>query len=185
MDNVRERVIEHRRLSRKKVLLGFILIVMLIFAAVLIENWLAENPTPTDVVIKKDKISEGNALFVKVDALDTNIIAVKSEDGDDYKYSFVFDDCEGCYQQFGKHFSYHVNDDKTGIVCKNCGHGAAFEEMGFVAEDCHPVMIHPQDYIDNGDSFVFTSEYLKEKQTELENKRNGKAMMDPNQVSDN
>ena len=99
MDNVRERVIEHRRLSRKKVLLGFILIVMLIFAAVLIENWLAENPTPTDVVIKKDKISEGNALFVKVDALDTNIIAVKSEDGDDYKYSFVFDDCEGCYQQ--------------------------------------------------------------------------------------
>ena len=81
--------------------------------------------------------------------------------------------------------SNHVNDNKTGIVCKNCGHGAAFEEMGFVAEDCHPVMIHPQDYIDNGDSFVFTSEYLKEKQTELENKRNGKAMMDLNQVSDN
>ena len=46
-------------------------------------------------------------------------------------------------------------------------------------------MIHPQDYIDNGDSFLFTAEYLKEKQTELEDKRSGKAMMDPNQVSDN
>lgn len=178
MDNVRERVIEHRRLSRKKVLLGFILIAMLIFVAVLIENWLAENPNPTDVVIKKDKISVGNALFVEVDALDTNIIAVKTEDGDDFKYNFVFDDCEGCYQQYGKHFSYRVNDDKTGIVCKNCGHGAAFEEMGFVAEDCHPIMIHPQDVIDNGDSFVFTAEYLQEKQTELEDKRSGKAMID-------
>lgn len=178
MDNVRERVIEHRRLSRKKVLLGFILIVMLIFVAVLIENWLADNPNPTDIVIEKDKISEGNALFVEVEALDTNIIAVKTEDADGYKYSFAFDDCEGCYQQFGKRFSYRVNDDKTGIVCKNCGHGAAFEEMGFVAEDCCPVMIHPQDVVDNGDSFVFTAEYLKEKQTELEDKRSGKAMID-------
>ena len=177
MDNVMKKVNERRKMSYRKIILGAVLLIMLVLVAVLVERWLASNKAPTDIKIKKSEIPEGTALFIKVDALDTNIIATKVESGDEYKYSFVFDDCEGCYQQYGKHYSYKINSDKTAIECKKCGHGPAFEEMGFLAEDCCPVMIHPQDFEDKGEYFLFTAEYLEKKQDELEYKRSGKAMV--------
>ena len=159
--------------------MGIILIVILVIVAVLVENWLASNPAPADIKILKSDIPENGVLFVDVKALDTRIIAVKTEESDTFRYNFAFDDCEGCYQQFGKRSSYKMSEDKTAITCKTCGHGCAFEEMGFVTEDCSPVYIdiNDQDIIENESEFIFTADYLTQRKVELDEKRAGAVMI--------
>ena len=169
MDAVRERLQESNRNRKKKMLLGIIAVIILVIVSVMLEKQI--NSKPKDVLINKEEISE-TAKFISLKPLDTNIIAVKAADG---SYRLAFDDCEGCYVQFGVHSKYKINFDNTGLVCKKCKHEVSYEDMAF-SEECKPVPIHTAEIIQEEDKFIIPSEYLERKKQELDGMREGKLM---------
>lgn len=169
MDSVRERVNEHSKNRRKKLLFGVIAVVILISVAFLLENQI--NSKPTEVTIMKSEISEEKAVFIPLKKLDTNIIAVKATDG---SYRLAFDDCIGCYHQFGKHFSFKNNSDNTGLICKNCKSEVMYDEMGYLTEESMPYPIAEVEITSLEDRFIISAEYLEGKKQALEEMRRGK-----------
>ena len=75
MDNVRRKVQEQNKNRQKKMIFGFIAVIIVIIVALMIENSI--NMNVTDFTVKKSKISEEKAVFIPIRQLDTNIIAVK------------------------------------------------------------------------------------------------------------
>lgn len=169
MDSVRERVNEHSKNRRKKLLFGVIAVAILISVAFLLENQI--NSKPTEVTIMKSEISEEKAVFIPLKKLDTNIIAVKATDG---SYRLAFDDCIGCYHQFGKHFSFKNNSDNTGLICKNCKSEVMYDEMGYLTEESMPYPIAEVEITSLEDRFIISAEYLEGKKQVLEEMRRGK-----------
>jgi hypothetical protein len=169
MDSVRERVNEHSKNRRKKLLFGVIAVVILISVAFLLENQI--NSKPTEVTIMKSEISEEKAVFIPLKKLDTNIIAVKATDG---SYRLAFDDCIGCYHQFGKHFSFTNNSDNTGLICKNCKSEVMYDEMGYLTEESMPYPIAEVEITSLEDRFIISADYLEGKKQALEEMRRGK-----------
>jgi len=96
MDPVREKLNEINKNRQIKILLALIVVVILIIVVILLEVQI--NKQIDDITINKNDISEKKAIFIPVEELDTNIIAVKSSDG---KYKLAFDDCTGCYSMYG------------------------------------------------------------------------------------
>ena len=170
MDNVRRKVQEQNKNRQKKMLFGFIAVIIVIIVALMIENSI--NMNVTDFTVKKSKISEEKAVFIPIRQLDTNIIAVKLTDG---TYRLAFDDCTGCYTVYGKHGKFENNADNTGLVCKNCRSEVLYEQMGFLPEDSMPYPIAMPEIVENEDSFVLKKDYLEKHKQILESKRNGKA----------
>ena len=101
MDAIRDRIKEQAKNRRRKLLFGIIAVIVLIVIAVVIEANI--NRRPTDIIIEKSRISEEKAEFIPLKELDTNIIVVKATDG---SYRIAFDDCIGCYIEYGVHGQY-------------------------------------------------------------------------------
>lgn len=171
MDNVRNRVNENAKSRKKKVLLGIIAIAFVITIATLLENNI--NSKPTDVTIMKNEISDEKASFVELKELDTNIIAVKATDG---TYRLAFDDCIGCYYQFGKHAAFKNNSDNTGLICQNCESEVMYDEMGFLPEESMPYPIAESEITVLEDRFVIPADYLEGKKQVLTEMRKGKVI---------
>lgn len=171
MDAVRDRVEEHARNKRRKLLLGIIAVIILIIVAVVIEANI--NNKPTDVVIEKSRISDEKAQFIPLKELDTNIIVVKATDG---SYRIAFDDCIGCYIEHNVHGQFKNNSDNTGLVCKNCKNEVMYDEMGYLPEESMPYPIPEVEITSLEDTFVIPAEYLEEKKTVLEEFRKGNAV---------
>jgi len=149
-----------------------VVLIILVIIAVLSEN--AIHSRIKDIEIMKSDISDEKAIFIPVKALDTNIIAVMTSDG---KYRLAFDDCTGCYSQYGKHFSFKNNSENTGLICKNCKSEVMYDEMGFLPEQSMPLPISIEmiaDIEELEDRILIKAEYLEKMKQELNNMRNGK-----------
>lgn len=173
MDEVRVRVKSQYKYNKKKLLIGIIAVAVLVTCAVLFEEKI--NSKISDVSIIKNEISDEKAVFIPLDKLDTNIIAVKLSDGG---YRLAFDDCTGCYYTTGKHGQFENNSDNTGLICKNCKSEVMYEEMGFLPEESMPYPIIESEIISLDDRFVIPAEYLESKKTVLTDMRKGKAVND-------
>ena len=171
MDNVREKISEQRKSRQKKLLVGAAALVILILGITLLEKSISLNIT--DIVISKTEISDEKAVFIPVKQLDTDIIAVKLSDGN---YRLAFNDCSGCYTEFGKHYEFENNADNTGLICENCNSEVRYEEMGFLPEESMPYPIYENEITVNEDSFLLTADYLKKHKQILSELRSGKAV---------
>lgn len=169
MDSVRDRVNEHNKNRKRKFLFGAISIAILVIIAILLENQI--NMKPTDTTIMKNEISDEKAVFIPLKELDTNIIAVKTTDGG---YRLAFDDCTGCYHQFGKHAKFKNNADNTGLICQNCKSEVMYDEMGYLTEESMPYPIPEIEITSLDDRFVISADYLEKKKQALEEMRSGK-----------
>lgn len=169
MDTARSKVKEHSKIRNRKLLFGLIAVVILITLVLWVEEQI--NSIPKDVTIMKNEISEEKAAFIPLKKLDTNIIAVKATDG---SYRLAFDDCIGCYYQFGKHEKFKNNADNTGLVCNNCKSEVMYDEMGYLPEESMPYPIAEAEIISTEDRFVIPAEYLEIKKQELQEMRSGK-----------
>lgn len=177
MDSVRNRVKEHKKIRDKKLLFGLIVVVILIIIAVALENRISSKPT--EVTIYKNEITDEKAIFIPLKQLDTNIIAVKAVDG---SYRLAFDDCIGCYQQFGVHGKFKNNSDNTGLICDDCKSEVMYDEMGYLAEESMPYPIAEVEIESLDDRFVISADYLETKKQALLEMRSGKVK---NQYSEN
>ncbi len=177
MDSVRSRVKEHKKVRDKKLLFGLIIVVILIIVAITVENRI--NSKPEEVTISKSEITDEKAIFIPVKALDTRIIAVKTIDG---SYRLAFDDCLGCYQQFGVHGRFENNSDNTGLICDNCKSEIMYEDMGYLTEESMPYPIAEVEIESFDDKFVISADYLEGKSQALSEMRSGKPQ---NQYSEN
>ncbi len=173
MDEIRNRLNENRKARKRKYLIGIIAVAALILFAVLFEKNI--NSKLQDITIMKSEISDEKAIFIPVKQLDTNIIAVKVNDG---SYRLAFDDCTGCYLQFGKHGSFENNSDNTGLICKNCESEVMYEEMGFLPEESMPYPIIESEISSLEDRFVLGADYLEAKKLTIEDMRKGKVAND-------
>ena len=171
MDEIRERLREQTRNRHRKLLIGFVVIIILVLCVVFFEKNISMRPT--DVTIMKSEISEEKAIFIPLKKLDTNIIAVKTTDG---SFRLAFDDCTGCYYQFGTHATFENNADNTGLICKNCKNEIMYEEMGFLPEESMPIPISETEITVLDDQFIIPAEYLESKKSDLEQMRKGKAV---------
>ena len=169
MDAVRDRLKENARSRRRKLLIGSIALIILVTVATLLENNISAKPT--EVTIMKNEISDEKAVFIPLKKLDTNIIAVKAADGN---YRLAFDDCIGCYHQFGKHAQFKNNPTETGLVCENCKSEVLYDEMGYLTEESMPYPIAEVEITSLEDRFVISAEYLEGKKQVLEDMRKGK-----------
>ena len=169
MDSVRNRVIEQNKNRHKKFLFGIIAVIILIVVAILLERQISMKPT--DVTIMKNEISDEKAVFIPLKELDTKIIAVKTIDG---SYRLAFDDCTGCYHQFGIHGRFKNNSDDTGLICQNCKSEVMYDEMGYLTEESMPYPIAEVEIISLDDRFVIEADYLERKKQALEEMRSGK-----------
>lgn len=177
MDSVRNRVNEHSKSRKKKLMFGVIVVAILIIVAFLLENQI--NSKPTEVTIMKNEISDEKAVFIPLKKLDTNIIAVKATDG---SYRLAFDDCIGCYHQFGVHSKFKNNSDNTGLICNKCKSEVMYDEMGYLTEESMPYPIAEVEITSLEDRFVISAEYLEGKKQALEEMRSGKLV---NKYSEN
>lgn len=174
MDNIRDRLNQNNKNKRSKLLIALLILVVLIAGIVMLEVNIYNNIK--DITIIKENISDDKATFISVKPLDTNIIAVKSSDG---KIKLAFDDCISCYNQYGKHYKFKNNKEKTGLVCKNCKEEVMYDSMGFVPEGCmpFPISIEAESGIrDIDDSIIISATYLERMKEELSNLRTGKPM---------
>ncbi len=172
MDNVREKLKEQNRNRRRKVLVGLIVLIIVVMSAIMIEKNISMSIT--GVTVEKSSISDEKASFIPIKQLDTNVIAVKFTDG---SYRLAFDDCKGCYVQYGKHAKFKNNADNTGIICKNCKSEVAYEDIGYDFGDVViPYPIYENEIIVNEDSFVLSKDYLEKHQLIFEELRQGKGM---------
>ena len=169
MDAVRSKVNENNKNRNRKFLFGIIAVIILIMIAILLENNI--NSKPVEVTILKNEISEEKAVFLPLKKLDTNIIAVKATDG---SYRLAFDDCIGCYHQFGKHAKFENNSDNTGLICKNCKSEVMYDEMGYLTEESMPYPIAEVEITSLEDRFIISAEFLEGKKQVLEEMRKGK-----------
>lgn len=170
LDNIREKINEHNKNRQRKLLVGLIAVIILIICAILIERSIGAHIT--DITIEKSGISDKKAKFIPLRQLDTNIIAVKLSDG---SYRLAFDDCTGCYSQYGKHANFKNNEDNTGIICKNCKSEIAYEDIGYDAGDVIiPYPIYESEIVVKEDSFVLSKEYLEKHQLIFEELRQRK-----------
>ena len=167
-EDARKRLREQGRIPRGKILIGLIALAVIIFASVMIEKNI--NGKITDVTIKKSSITDRKAVFIPIKQLDTNIIAVKASDG---TYRLAFDDCIGCYYQYGKHSGFKNNKDNSGIVCKTCGCEIFYDDMGFMSEECMAYPIAESEIESDDDYFVIPAHYLEAKKSILESWRSG------------
>lgn len=177
MDEIRNRVNEQRKSRKRKCLIGIIALTVLVIFAVLFEKNI--NSKLQDITIMKSEISDEKAVFIPVKKLDTNIIAIKVNDG---SYRLAFDDCTGCYFQFGKHGRFENNSDNTGLICQNCESEVMYEEMGFLPEESMPYPIIEGEIISLEDRFVLPADYLEAKKLTITDMRKGK---DLNNYSEN
>ncbi|MBQ3022325.1 MAG: DUF2318 domain-containing protein [Clostridia bacterium] len=177
MDSVRNRVKEHRKIRNKKLLFGVIAVIILIIVAITVENRISSKPT--EVTIYKNEITDEKAVFIPVKQLDTSIIAVKTIDG---SYRLAFNDCIGCYQQFGVRGKFKNNSDNTGLICDNCKSEVMYDEMGYLAEESMPYPIPEVEIESLDDKFVISADYLEAKKQALLEMRSGKVK---NQYSEN
>lgn len=173
MDEIRSRVSEQNTARKRKYLIGFIAIAVLIIFAVLFEKNI--NSKLQDITIMKSEVSDEKAVFIPVKKLDTNIIAVKINDG---SYRLAFDDCTGCYLQFGKHGQFENNSDNTGLICQSCESEVMYEEMGFLPEESMPYPIIESEIVSLEDRFVLPADYLEAKKLTIEEMRKGKIVND-------
>ena len=171
MDSVREKVSEQYKNRKRKILIGLAAFVILLICAFLVEQNI--NIRLTDVVIQKDSIPEEKAQFIPLRQLDTNIIAVKLSDG---SYRLAFDDCTGCYSQFGKHGKFKNDDNNTGLICKNCKHELSYEDMGFLTEESMPYPIYETEITVDEEKFILSVDYLSKHKTMFSALRKGKAI---------
>ena len=86
----------------------------------------------------------------------------------------AFDDCIGCYHQFGKRAGFKNNSDNTGLICNNCKSEVMYDEMGYLTEESMPYPIAEVEISSLEDRFVISSEYLMGKKQALEEMRSGK-----------
>ena len=156
MDASRQRVKEHEKNKRSKLMFGIVILIILILLAVLLENNINSKPVETTII--KSSISDEKAIFIPVKQLDTNIIAVKATDG---SYRLAFDDCIGCYHQYGKHATFKNNADGTGLICQNCQSEVMYDDMGYLTEESMPYPIHEVEITSLEDRFVISAEYLQ------------------------
>ena len=172
MDNVREKVKEQNRNRHGKMIVGLVLLVAVIVAAIMIEKSIDMNIT--EITIVKNDISDEKAEFIPIKQLDTSVIAVKLTDG---SYRLAFDDCKGCYIQYGKHARFRNNESNTGIVCENCKNEVAYEDIGYDSGDVViPYPIYENEILNNEESYVLTVDYLEKHKRILEELRLGKGM---------
>ena len=169
MDAVRSKINEHSKNRRKKLLFWVILVAIIVIVACWLENLIYSKPT--EMTIMKSEITDEKAVFIPLKTLDTNIIAVKATDG---SYRLAFDDCIGCYHQFGKHAQFENNSDNTGLICKNCKSEVMYDEMGYLTEESMPYPIAEVEISSLEDRFVISPEYLMGKKQALEEMRSGK-----------
>ncbi len=156
MDNIREKVREQNRNRHKKILLGVIALAIIAIIAFMIEKNISRNIT--DVTIHKSDISDAKASFIHIKQLGTDVITVKLTDG---SYRLAFNNCKGCYMQYGKEAHFKNNASNTGIICKNCKSEVAYEEFGYDSGDVAiPYPIYENEILVNEDSFVLTADYL-------------------------
>lgn len=165
----RDRIKERNRATHKKVLIGIIAIIAMIFFATMIEKSI--NRQIEDVVIEKSTISAEKAVFIPLEQLDTNIIAVQASD---LTYRLAFDDCIGCYYQKKKHSGFENNKDNTGLICKGCKAEIFYDDMGFLPEESMPYPIAESEIISDNDKFVISADYLEGKKILLDKMRSGK-----------
>jgi len=177
MDSVRDRVKEHGKNRNRKLLFGVLAVIILVIVAITVENRISSKPT--EVTIYKNEITDEKAVFIPIKQLDTNIIAVKTIDG---SYRLAFDDCIGCYQQFGVHGKFENNSDNTGLICDNCKSEVMYDEMGYLTEESMPYPIPEVEIESFDDKFVISAEYLEGKKQALMEMRSGKAL---NRYSEN
>ena len=170
MADARERLREQHRSTYRKLLFGIIIIIFIIVAAFMIENSIGNQLT--DFSIEKSKITDEQAIFIPIEQLDTNIIAVKASDG---TYRLAFDDCMGCYYQYGKHARFKNNSDNTAVICDMCGCEVLYDDMG-QTEECRPYPIEVVEIYSDDINFVLSSEYLSAKKELLEAWRSGSVM---------
>ena len=157
MDNIREKVKEHRRNRNKKYFIALVVLIIVVAFVVMIEKNISMSVT--DVTISKADVTESKATFISVKQLDTNIIAVKLSDG---SYKLAFDECTACFAQYQKRYGFKNNADNTGLVCKKCKSEVVYEEMGYDTGDVAiPYPIYESDIIVNEDSFVIPKKYLE------------------------
>ena len=174
MDSVRERLNENQKSRQKKYLFAIILLIILVIVFVLLE--LRINSRISDIVIKKSNISDEKAIFIPVKPLDTNIIAVNTSEGD---LRLAFDDCTGCYNQYGKRYGFENNENNTGLICKNCKNVIMYDEMGFLPEESMPlpIFVEAENGIENKeDRIVISAEYLERMKEEFAQMRGGKSL---------
>lgn len=171
MDEARSRVKEQQQARKRKFLIGFLAIVFIVLCAVLFEKNI--NTKMKDITIMKSDISDEKAVFIPVKQLDSNIIAVKVNDG---SFRLAFDDCTACYFRFGKHGQFENNSDNTGLICQNCGSEVMYEEMGFLPEEGMPYPIIESEIDSLNDRFVLSAPYLETKRSTIEEMRKGKAV---------
>ena len=164
-----ERIKETNRATRKKVLIGIIAIIAIIFFATMIEKSI--NNQIEDVVIEKSEVTTEKAIFIPIKQLDTNIIAVQASD---LTYRLAFDDCLGCYYQKKKHSGFENNRDNTGLICKGCKAEIFYDDMGFLPEESMPYPIIEGEIVSDNDKFVITADYLEGKKLLLDKMRSGK-----------
>ena len=177
MDSVRNRVKEHKKIRDRKLFLGLIAVVVLVIVAITVENRISSKPE--EITIYKNEITDEKAIFIPVKALDTSIIAVRTIDG---SYRLAFNDCIGCYQQFGVRGKFDNNADNTGLICDNCKSEVMYDEMGYLAEESMPYPIAEVEIEAFDDKFVISADYLETKKQGLIEMRSGKVK---NQYSEN
>ncbi len=160
---------EARHSRNKKLLFGALSILFIVLCAFMVESRIGRSPE--DLTIEKADITDEKAIFIPLKALDTDIIAVKTADGE---YRLAFNDCVGCYYESGKHGRYKNNADNTGLVCDTCHSEVLYEEMGFLTEESMPYPIAETEITSTENEFVISAQYQNVKRQILKNMRSGK-----------
>ena len=112
--------------------------------------------TDQDLVIQIADITE-NALFypVDIDGMRMEVLAVKAADG---TIRTAFNTCQVCY---GSGRGYFVQE-KTVLVCQNCGNRYRMNQIERQAGGCNPVPIFPANKTVTNATITISREYLKQ-----------------------
>jgi uncharacterized membrane protein len=143
----------------------FVMVVLLAFAGISMGfaqdagqlNVIKPLIADKDLVIPLAEISE-NAVFYPVDVDGTRIevLAVKAPDG---TIRTAFNTCQSCFRS-GRGF---YKQDKTSLVCQNCGNRFRMNQVQVKAGGCNPVPIYAEDKTVDETAITIPLAYLRAK----------------------
>jgi uncharacterized membrane protein len=142
----------------------FVMVVLLAFAG--ISMGFAQNAgqlnvikpliADKDLVIPLADISENTVFYpVDVDGTRIEVLAVKAPDG---TVRTAFNTCESCFGS-GRGF---YKQDKTVLVCQNCGNRFRMSQVQVKARGCNPIPIFEEDKTVGETSITIPLTVLKE-----------------------
>lgn len=118
----------------------------------------AEVTSDVDLTIAKSEVSRTVKFYpYKINNIDMEVLAVKSEDG---TIRTALNTCVSCYSSSRGYYEQQGDH----LVCQNCGNTFELNQIGMQQDGCYPIPIPSNNITDNEDSIVITKTFLASQQ---------------------